>query len=421
MRPRQLLLPIVLLAASVSLAATPANPWPRWRGPQDNGGTDAPIKAVKFGPERGLAWKTKLPGKGCSTPILFGEHILLTAPIGDQDGLISYDLEGKKRWEVTVGQARGGKHQNGSGANPSAATDGQIIAVYFRSGNLACVDFDGKILWDANLQEHYGKDTLYWDLGTSPVLTSEHVVVAVMHDGESFLVAFEKETGKEAWFQPRNYQTPIECDHSYATPLVVDLGGRETILVWGAEHLTAHDAATGITLFECGGFNLQKKRNWVQVGSAVVVDGVAVIPYGRGERLAGVKLGGRGDVTETHRLWTRYDTGSFVPTPAIHGGKVYLVRDRGEVDCINPKSGKTLWSDRLPRSSKSYYASPLVNGERLYAAREDGVVFVARIAGGFKILAENDMNEQIIASPVPMGDGRLLLRGEEHLFCVAGE
>jgi len=135
---------------------------------------------VKFGPDRGLAWKTKLPGKGCSTPILFGEHILLTAPIGDQDGLISYDLEGRKRWEVTVGQARGGKHQNGSGANPSAATDGQIIAVYFRSGNLACVDFDGKILWDANLQEHYGKDTLYWDLGTSPVLTSEHVVVVVM-------------------------------------------------------------------------------------------------------------------------------------------------------------------------------------------------------------------------------------------------
>jgi len=131
-------------------------------------------------------------------------------------------------------------------------------------------------------------------------------------------------------------------------------------------------------------------------------DDAARLAGGAVGTLAGIRRGGRGDVTATHRLWTCHDIGSFVPTPAIHGGKIYVVRDRGEVVCVDPKSGEVSWSDALPRHRASYYSSPVVAGGRLYAAREDGRVFVARIAGGFQLVSENDMGEKIIASPVPV-------------------
>jgi outer membrane protein assembly factor BamB len=153
----------------------------------------------------------------------------------------------------------------------------------------------------------------------------------------------------------------------------------------------------------------------------VVAGDIAVVPTGRNDRgqprLHGIRLGGSGDVTATHRIWKREDTGTFVPTPAEYDGRVFLVRDRGQVDCIDPSTGKTLWSDALPRHRSSYYASPLVADGKLYAAREDGTVFVANVTERFELLAENQLGERVIASPVPVAD-RLLLRGEEHLFCV---
>jgi outer membrane protein assembly factor BamB len=142
-----------------------------------------------------------------------------------------------------------------------------------------------------------------------------------------------------------------------------------------------------------------------------------VVPYGRGKHLAGVRLGGSGDVTDTHRLWTRDDLGAFVPTPAVYDGKVYLLGDRGELTCIDPRTGETLASGTLPKHRTNYYASPTIADGKLYAAREDGVVFVAGVADGFPVVSENPLGEQMIASPVPLG-GRLLLRGGQHLFCV---
>src|SRR5439155_27339023 len=166
----------------------------------------------------------------------------------------------------------------------------------------------------------------------------------------------------------RNYATPIEADHSYATPILIQHTGREALLVWGAEHLTAHAAADGRILWSCGDFNPEAKNNWVAVASPVVVGEIVVVPYGRGTRLHGVKLGGSGDVTATHRIWKRENTGTFVPTPAAYKGRVYLVRDRGEVECIDPVTGMTLWNGELPKSSSSYYSSPSMADGKLYAA-----------------------------------------------------
>lgn len=397
----------------------PQPAWPAWRGADATGSTTKGDYATKWSATEHLAWKVELPGKGCSTPIVLGEQVIVTAPVERQDAVLAYDFKtGKPLWSTPVGEEKAGRHRNGSGSNPSPVTDGKHVFAYFKSGNLAGLDLKGNVIWKTNLQERFGKYDVYWDLGTSPVLTAKHVLVAVMHAGDSFVIALDKKTGDTAWKVARNYKTPVEGDHSYTTPHVVERDGKQIVLVWGAEHVTAHDAATGDQLWECGGFNPQKKGNWVAVGSAVVANDVIVVPYGRGSRLAGIKLGGKGDVTQTHRLWTREGIGCFVPTPAFYKGNVYIVRDRGEVVAVNPKTGQTVLEGNLPRHRASYYSSPTIAAGKLYMAREDGVVMVAQIEGGFEMISENDMGERIIASPVPVAN-RLLIRGEKHLFCVS--
>ena len=404
------------MAGGAVRAAEPGD-WPRWRGPHDNGSSEAGAYPVKWDATTNLLWKFDLPGKGSSTPIVCNRRIFLTTPADGQDAAMALSWSGKALWQTPLGPERPGKHRNGSGSNPSPTSDGRSLFVYFKSGMLAALDLSGKVLWKTNVQERFGKDTFYWDVGTSPVLTGEDVVVAMMHHAESYLAAFNKATGWLHWKVARNYQTPEEGDHAYTTPIVFRHEDKEALLVWGGQHLTAHDAADGKQIWSCGDFNPQSKPNWVAVASPVIAGRIAVVPYGRGECLHGIKLGGHGDVTSTHRAWERNDTGAFVPTPAECRGRVYLLRDRGEIECLDPATGKALWSGRLPRKSANYYASPAVADGKIYAAREDGVVFVTTAEGEFEVLAENAMGERIIASPVPVA-GRLLLRGDKHLFCV---
>ncbi|HVX62932.1 MAG TPA: PQQ-binding-like beta-propeller repeat protein [Pirellulales bacterium] len=411
---------LTLFLAQFVLAEGAAD-WPSWRGPRANGSIEKGNYPVEFGAENYL-WRTALPGKGCSTPIVLNGAIYLTSPVDGNDALISYDLTGAENWRTVFGKENPGKHRNGSGSNASPATDGKAVFVFFKSGTFAAVELDGKVRWKADLVERFGKDTLFWDHGTSPVLTDKYVVMARMHHGESWLAAFDKQTGELAWKVARNYSTPTECDHGYATPLVIQYQGKESLLVWGAEHLTIHDAADGRLSWSCGDFNPDANALWPAIATPVIVGDMAVIAYGRNDRgiprLHGIRLSGSGDVTQTSHAWERKDVGTFVPTPAAYKGSVILVRDRGEVVSIDPASGKTIWEGAFPKHCTKFYASPLIAGDKIYAPREDGTVFVASIANDkFELLSENDMGESIIGSPVPVSNG-ILLRGEQHLFCV---
>jgi outer membrane protein assembly factor BamB len=296
-------------------------------------------------------------------------------------------------------------------------TDGELIVAYFKSGTLAALDFDGRVRWTKNLQQVFNGDHLYWDIGTSPVLTEKYVIGTVMHTGKSGMIAYEKLSGDKAWEIERHYDTPTENSDSYTTPVVIERAGQEVLLVWGADHVTAHRTSDGKLLWSSSGFNPNQTQNWPSVASPVVSGDTVVINYGRGAHVAGIRLGGSGDVTRTNRLWTRDGVGAFVPTPAVFDGRIYVLTDGGTIHCIDPGSGEVLWSEDLPKHRAKYYSSPTIAGGKLYAAREDGTVFVVQITGGFKVLSENPMEEKMIASPVPVA-GNLLLRGEQHLFCV---
>lgn len=414
---------LFLLSAPSGLTAETPD-WRSWRGPLGNGSVEQGNYPVKFGADNYL-WRTELPGKGCSTPILLDGMIYLTSPTDANDALLSYDLHGSEKWRAVFGKENPGKHRNGSGCNASPVTDGKAVFVYFKSGAFAALELDGKVRWKTDLVQRFGKETLYWDHGTSPVLTDQYVVMARMHQGESWLAAFDKQTGEMAWKVARNYSTPTECDHGYTTPLVIQHQGKESILVWGAEHLTIHNASDGQVSWSCGNFNPDANKLWPAIATPVIVGDMAVIAYGRNDRgtprLFGIRMTGKGDVTQTNHVWKRDDVGTFVPTPALYKGRVILVGDRGEVACIDPATGKTIWEGAFPKNRANYYASPLIAGDKLYAPREDGTVFVASVAHDkFELLSENDMAESVIGSPVPALNG-ILIRGEKHLFCIAAE
>jgi outer membrane protein assembly factor BamB len=414
---RSLALCIVLVASLFGSVMADDN-WPQWRGPLGTGVAADGDYPVKFSADENLAWKVELPGLGSSTPAVWGDRIFVTCSIGGQDAVVCYGMDGDERWRKTLGKARAGKHANGSGSNPSPVTDGKRIVVYYKSGNVGCFDLDGKQLWTTNVQDRYGEDTLWWDLGTSPVLLGDRVILAVMHGGDSYLAAFDAKSGDEVWKTDRNYKTAEESDHAYTTPQVVQSNGKDVIVTWGADHLTGHDAKNGELLWESAGFNVTNEGNWRTISSAAVENGIAIVSYGRGKFLAGVRLEGSGDITKSGRIWEHSKFGTDVPTPVVRDGKGLLLDDRGKIVYFDLKSGEELWSADLPRNRNKYYASPVLAGDKLYCAREDGVIFAGQqTEKGFEQLAENDMGEKVIATVVPVQDS-LLIRGEKHLFRV---
>jgi outer membrane protein assembly factor BamB len=410
---------VISICAQFTIAAE--ENWPQWRGPLGTGVAADGEYPVKFSSDEGVVWKVKLPGTGSSTPAVWGERVFVTCDIDDQDGLVCYDMNGQEQWKHQFGPGREGKKARvGTGSNPSPVTDGEHVVVYFKSGTLACVDVGGRELWKHNLQEQYGEDTLWWDLGTSPVLVGGRAVVAVMHEGPSYLAAFDLDSGEVAWKVERDYDNEPESDQAYTTPQVVQQDGKDVIVTWGADYLTGHDAATGKLLWQSGGFNPDNKGMWRVIASAPISEGVAIVPYGRGEFVAAVRVSGEGDVTKSNRVWEKRGRGlgTDVPTPVVDDGKAYLLSDSGRITCRDMRSGEEIWSFDLPRNRNRYYASPVLAGNTLYSTREDGTIFVGRVTDdGYEQLAENKIGELTIATPVPIRGG-LLVRGEEHLFWV---
>lgn len=391
--------------------------WPQWRGPTANLVVLAADLPVQFSQNENMIWEVDLGGEGSSTPVVWGDVIFVTVTADGKDVLAAYGVDGQQRWRSELGDALEGKHKVATGSNPSPVTDGKHVVAYFKSGQLACTDTEGKVLWHKNLQDEFGKDTLWWDLGTSPVLTSHGVVVAVMQEGDSYLVCLDLDSGDVRWRESRTYERPRESDQSYTTPAVVAVDGRETIVTWGADHLTGHDAATGELLWDSSGFNPDEQGMWRSIASATVADGVAVVPYGRGDFLAAVRVGGSGDVTTKNRMWDKHGVGADVPCPIIADGKVYVLNDRGKVTCLDLASGDELWSDNLPKGRANYFSSPLLADDKLYCLREDGTMFVASVDGGLEVLAENELGENSVATPVPIEDSLLVrTRGKLYRF-----
>jgi len=410
---------IALILAAMTMHA---QNWPQWRGPGANGIAVQGNYPVRFSATDDILWKAELPGKGGSTPIVWKDRIVLTSGVGDsnegEDGVLCFNWDGKLLWQVNLGKQSPGRHVRGSGSSPSAITDGERLFVYFKSTTVAALDFNGKILWKTNLQESYGDITYFWDLGTSPVLVDDKVVIAVMHEGKSFLLALEQTTGKVAWKVDRNYICGRESAQSYTTPLVITEGNHTTIVVWGADHLTGHDAATGELTWSYSGFNPEQRSAWRTIASPVISQGVAVVPYGRGRYMAGMKINDRGNMTEKDFLWEKIGIGTDVATPVASNSKVYIVSYNGKILCLDILTGKEIWQTDLPGGKGVYYSSPTLAKNMLYICSDEGAFYVCEVSPtGIQIINQTKFEDNFVATPVLVQD-RILLRGTKNLYCI---
>jgi outer membrane protein assembly factor BamB len=427
--------PICGLACLVALAAVLAAPpsgaetWPNWRGPGLDGvaaGTGYATSWQGGEPGENILWRAPLPGLGSSTPAVWGDSVVLTCGIDGQDAVVCLDRAGRQRWRQDLGPERSGKHKKATGSNPSPVTDGSHVWVYFKSGRLACLTLaEGRPVWETNLQERFAEDTLWWDLGTSPVLTEKAVLVAVMQSGPSYLAAFERDTGKLLWKHDRTLAAPEEAAQSYSTPLV--LAGdpargepAEVLVVLGADHVTAHDAADGRELWRVGGLNPAGDRFFRSIASPVAVDDLIIAPYARGSTLTAIRRGGVGDVTASHVAWVRKDLGADVPTPAALPGRVVVCTDKGTVACLDAATGRTIWQEELPKNRNAFSASPVIVDGRVIVTREDGASWVLAVpaAGAAATVAgTGSLDEMTVATPVCL-DGRIYLRTHDSLWCI---
>lgn len=391
--------------------------WSNWRGMQHNGNAAEGSYPLRWSETENIAWKVPLAGRGGSSPILVNNTLLLTSGLEGNNALLAYSLEGKKLWEKKLGPERPGKHKKGSGSNSSPVSDGKFVFAYFKSGDLACCNLSGEVVWQRNIQKEFGEDTLWWDLGTSPILANEAVIVAVMQSGPSFIVAFDKSTGKQLWKVDRTLNVNDESNQAYTTPTLARTEQGEILLALGADHVTAHELSQGTELWRVGGFNPTNQKNYRSISSPLIAGDLVICPYARGQLVTAVRY--KGGILEKDRIaWQREKIGADVPTPTLVGSRVFMMTDKGDVTCVETATGTTAWEGSLPKNRTAFSSSPVLAGGHLYLVREDGTTFVLKAGDKFEIVAENALETTTVATPIFVNN-KIYVRSFESLYCIA--
>ena len=408
--------------ACVGIVTLSAENWPQWRGPAMNGISSEKGLPIKWSTEENIAWKVPMPGRSGSTPIIWNETIFLN--IGTQDGAGDLELwalnrnDGKIMWK---GPIAGGNHierkQNMS--SPSPVTDGRTVWVMTGVGVLKAFDFKGKELWARDIQKDYGKFGLNWGYASSPLLHEGDLFVQVLHgmktDDPSYLLRINGKTGKTLWRQERPTNARNESPDSYTTPALLRYGKNTEIVITGGDVVTGHDPASGKELWRMDGLNPQNNGAFRIIASPLVVGDIVIAPTRERPMLA-IKAGGRGDITNTHLLWS-FNNGPDVPTPVSDGKVLYTVTDRGVAYALDLQSGKTLYGpERL--KPDSYSASPVLAEGKVYITSEnEGVTSVYKAGPTFELLSQNALNDYCLSSPA-MSEGQIFIRTTGHLWAI---
>jgi outer membrane protein assembly factor BamB len=434
---------IAFCAGGLALYGAPDD-WPRWRGPFDNGMAkgDAPLT---WSDSQRVAWKAELPGRGHSTPVVWGNRIFVATAVptgklpaatppppeaaaaggrrrggpGGGSGpqaehslmLMAFDRKtGKRLWEKTsrtVTPHDGFHQQYGSFASHSPVVDARHVIVSFGSNGVYCYTHDGQLVWEKDLGLKM-RMLLSFGEGSAPALDGNTVVLLYDHEGDSLLVALDKATGRELW------RTPRPVGSTWSTPLIAQVDGKKQVIVSATKFVGGYDLATGKLIWQATGLG----RNVIP--QPVVADGTVHVMsgYQQPNQLA-IRLGREGDLTATDAvIWQNQRGNSYTPSPVLHEGKLYFLTDSGTLSCVDAKTGKPYYAQqRLPKPY-SFKASPVGANGKLYLATEDGDVVVVKMGEAFEVLATNTLaDEMFIASPVIL-DGEIFLRGRNTLYCI---
>ena len=415
---------LVLMIGSLAVSVVSAENWPQWRGPSLNGLSAEKNLPVRWSKTENITWKLPLPAWSGSTPIVWGDRIFLSVADdlrhreGENLFLWSIDrAKGTVLWKRPLG---GGNHQERKQnmSSPSPVTDGKRVWVMTGTGILKAFDFDGKELWNRDIQKDYGRFGLNWGYGSSPLLVGDALYVQVLHgmrtDDPSYVLRIDAATGKTLWRVERPTHARFESPDAYTTPALLKYGSASEIVVTGGDVVTGHDPATGKELWRANGLNPDNDGSYRIVASPIVHGELIVAPT-RERPLLVFKAGGRGDISRSHLLWS-FNYGPDVPTPVTDGTYLYVVNDRGIMWCLDLKTGKEVYGRQRLRSA-TYSGSPVLADGKIYVTNEDGVTVVVKAGPTFQVLAENDFDDYTLSSPA-VSEGQIFIRTATHLYCI---
>ncbi len=413
--PRRLFpLPAILLAALLSIPPLFAETahWPQWRGPAKDGISSATGIPSEWSRTKNVRWRLPLPGPAASTPVVWGERLYLTSAVGEDDlALLAVSKAGEIVWQKKIDSgnydARSGES---NAASPSPVTDGEHLWITLGTGTLAAFDLDGNEKWRVDLEERYKDFNYYFGMSSTPLLDGDSLYLLLMHTDQQMVIALDKATGEERWTHERATDAEQESRHSYASPVLYDHGGKRFLVIHGADYVTAHDLASGAEIWRRGGLNPKDNYNsfFRFVASPAVAPGLIVVPSAKNGPVLGLAPDGQ--------VRWRLDRGTpDVPTPLIHDGLVYLSRENGMLTVVDAETGETAYSERVQQGP--HRGSPLLVDGKLLLVAMDGTVSVIQPGREFVVLAKNDLEEHLAASPVAVGD-TLYLRSHAALYAI---
>ena len=408
----------ILIVASVLASGVHGKDWPCFRGPGRQGISQEQDVPTRWSATSNIRWKTPVPGDGWSYPIVSGDRVFITTATdrGKSLHLIRLDRRsGRVIWDKEIArQEAGHKQRLNSYATPTPATDGERIYVPVCDGRILAVDLNGNVVWTNHDFDYYSEH----GLGVSPVLYKDLVIVAFDWSSrgpdrkvgwqipwdKAVILAVDKNTGQTRW---RGKRGSSRIGH--VTPQVAAVKGREQLVSAAGDVIQGFDVQTG-------------KRLWTVsapgegvVPSVVVGGGLAFAASGFGqETIRAVRLGGLGDVTQTHVAWQTTDDVPHVPSMLYVSGRLYVVTEAGIARCFKAATGEVLWRHRL---SGKFSASPVWADGRVYFLGEKGTMTIVEEGPQFKIVAENDLGEKCCASPAISG-GNLFIRTDKALYCI---
>jgi outer membrane protein assembly factor BamB len=391
-----------------SLVTACAENWPGWRGPRGDGTSLEKGVPVRWNATSNVAWKTELRGIGHASPIVWGDHVFTVTALAEKQARVLLCLDrksGKTLWQETVLiSPLERKHSLNSHASSTPASDGEFVYVAFLDRSemvIAAYDFQGKQRWLVRP----GPFASMHGFCSSPVLFKDKVIVNGDHDGDSYLVALDRNTGRTVWKTPRQNHT-----RSYCAPIVRELDGRTQMVLTGDKCVASYDPNNGLLHWIIDGPTEQFVASPVYSAKADMLFITGGYPD---HHILAIKPNGHGNVTGTHIVWRTNRGAAYVPSPIIEGDYFLIVSDSGVAHCFEAATGKLFWQERV---GEQHAALVSANG-LVYFLNDDGATRVVKPGPEFQLIAQNELGEKCFASPA-ISDGQIFLRGDKHLFCV---
>jgi len=437
-----LVAPLLWLRMPGPLSGQPQEHWPQFRGPEARGiasGTNLPDR---WSATENIAWKTDLPGRAWSSPIVWGNRVFLTTAINrgeletpkkglylggnrpeapkvpQEHKVICLDLiSGKVLWEQSVhqGPPQGPIHIKNSFASETPVTDGERVYAYFGNLGLFCFDLEGSPAWSRRFEPRPIRNG--WGTAASPVLHGDHLYIVNDNDAESYLLCLEKRTGKEIWRVIRDEKS------NWSTPFVWRNDRRTEIVTAGTEKVRSYDLNGQLLWWFTGMSKITITTPYENGGLLYVSSGYVNDPR---RPLCAIRPGASGDISlgpdqtgNEFIAWCQPQGAPYNPTTLVYDGLLYVLYDRGMLGCFKTGTGEPVFERQQIPEGKHFTSSPWAYDGKIFCLNEDGVTFVLRAGNKFELLHNNRLadDDMCMATPAIVGD-RLLIRTDKRIYCI---